>query len=335
MKKKQKKNEIVKVSKPWLKDILAKLNAYRRKYWIQTGISVVLVFAVMILLYQEPFTKAAPTADSVTITSDADWNLGTLSDITVSSDSIEISGDGGAGWPVGWQYRQPVTITNSGSLQTDYQAKLSITYDSQMQADFDDLRFTNASGTSLDYWLQSKIDSTSAVVWVEVDSLAGSGDTVINMYYGNAGVSTGSDVEATFLLFDDFDDGTIDVAKWTETDQAGGDEITESGGKLKFTRLSNDTWDKAVVSVASFTRSDLSFEMDYEWSLNNTSYDALMMGWKDDTGGISYINLVYGYYSSGNGSASTVPKLVYEDQNNRAGVTGSWTVNTDYDVRIR
>ena len=82
-----------------------------------------------------------------------------------------------------WSRRKTVTLTNSGSAQTDYAVKLSITYDNDMQNDFDDLRFTNSSGTPLDYWVQSKTDTDSAIVWVEVDSLAGNDDTTIYMYY--------------------------------------------------------------------------------------------------------------------------------------------------------
>lgn len=75
-----------------------KFRIYRQKYWIQTSISVLLILTLVILLYQEPITKAAPETDFVTVTSDVDWNLGILDDITVSSGAIQINGDGGAGW---------------------------------------------------------------------------------------------------------------------------------------------------------------------------------------------------------------------------------------------
>lgn len=233
-----------------------------------------------------------------------------------------------------WSFRQAITITNSDSLQTDYQVRVPITYDSDMQADFDDIRFTNSSGTALDYWLQSKTDSTSAVVWIEVDSLAATSDTDIYMYYGNSGSSSGSNGEATFILFDDFNDGTLDTSKWTEVDQVPSGEIYESGGKLHFVRLSNDTWNKAVYGKTTYSRSDISFEMDYKWANNNPSYDALMMGWHDNTSGTSYSNLVYGYYNSGSGGSSTVSQNIYEDGSSRGG-GHSWILNQDYDVRIR
>ncbi|MCA9397287.1 DUF2341 domain-containing protein, partial [candidate division WWE3 bacterium] len=236
-----------------------------------------------------------------------------------------------------WSRRKTVTLTNSGSAQTDYAVKLSITYDNDMQNDFDDLRFTNSSGTPLDYWVQSKTDTDSAIVWVEVDSLAGNDDTTIYMYYGNSGASNESNGENTFLLFDDFDDGTIDTSKWTEVDQSGSDEITETGGNLVFSRAANDAWDKTVYANNTFSRDDLSFEMNYTWVSNNPNYDALMMGWKDGTNGTSYTNLVYGYYNQGcNCSTTTDPQYVYEDGSSRGSkAPHTWNQGTYYSVRLR
>ncbi|MCK4429449.1 MAG: hypothetical protein KAU95_03675, partial [Candidatus Aenigmarchaeota archaeon] len=48
----------------------------------------------------------------------------------------------------GWDYRKPITLTeNSGNSLIDYQVKINVTYDFDMQPDFDDLRFTNFDGT--------------------------------------------------------------------------------------------------------------------------------------------------------------------------------------------
>jgi hypothetical protein len=96
--------------------------------------------------------------------------------------------------------RQPITITNTdGSTLSNYQVRLAVTYDSDMQTDFDDLRFASSSGTELDYWLESKTDSTSAVVWVEVDSITANGTSTIYMYYGDDTASTASSVGDTFI----------------------------------------------------------------------------------------------------------------------------------------
>ncbi|OIO80682.1 hypothetical protein AUJ84_02810 [Candidatus Pacearchaeota archaeon CG1_02_32_132] len=206
-----------------------------------------------------------------------------------------------------------------------------------MQINFADLRFTNSSSSPLDYWLQDIVNSSSVTAWVEVDSLTASGNTTVYMYYNNADVNTTSNGTATFLLFDDFDDGTIDTNIWTEVDQAGGDEITEHDGSLWFARDINDAWDKAVYSDDSFTRSNLSFEFDYWWRSNNAEYDALMMGWKDDGTGVSYVNFVYAYYNiGGSGSGTSITQMVYEDGTGKGSLTGhTWDTNQSYDVRVQ
>jgi hypothetical protein len=126
----------------------------------------------------------------------------------------------------GYAKRQPITI-NSASALTDYQVKLTITYDSDMQPDFDDLRFTSADGTTeLSYWLESKTDSTTAIVWVKVPSLA-SGDNTLYMYYANASATTASNGDNTFLFFDHFD-ALPSATKWdiTGTPAQGGSVVS-------------------------------------------------------------------------------------------------------------
>lgn len=107
----------------------------------------------------------------------------------------------------GWSKRKVVTADNSGgSAQTDFQVKVDVTYDADMQADFDDIRFTANDGTTeLDYFLESYTASTSAVFWVEVPSVAADTTTTFLMQYGNGAVSTTSSGSDTFIFFDDFE----------------------------------------------------------------------------------------------------------------------------------
>ena len=242
---------------------------------------------------------------------------------------------GWSGSYTSWSRRQLVTITNSGSGQTDYQVRLPITYDSDMQADFDDLRFANASGTALDYWLETKTDNTSAIVWVEVDTVAGASDTSVYVYYGNAAVNSASNGFNAFPLFDDFNDNVFDTAKWTKIDPRS--KMSEANGKLNFIYGSGaGNWDAAIYGVQSFTRDDWSFEWDQRWTSDYASYDAFMFGWKDDGSGVSYANLVYGYYNQGDGNCTVNCSSPgsYEDGILR-GNTISWNNNTDYNLRLR
>ncbi len=71
----------------------------------------------------------------------------------------------------GVQYtrRKKIPVTGAGSgAQTDFQIKLAALWSAAMQAGFGDVRFTKADmQTLIDAWLESKVDSTSADIWVE------------------------------------------------------------------------------------------------------------------------------------------------------------------------
>lgn len=113
------------------------------------------------------------------------------------------------------EYSKQITITNNNGTTTlnNYPVLLSVSYVSgHMQSDYSDIRFTNAVGVNLPFWIES-YDSSSANVWVNVDSIPGSG-TTIYMYYGYQSVY-GSNGIQTFDLFDDFGGSSIDMNKWS------------------------------------------------------------------------------------------------------------------------
>ncbi|MFZ2886276.1 MAG: DUF2341 domain-containing protein, partial [Minisyncoccia bacterium] len=124
--------------------------------------------------------------------------------------------DGGEGAPTSdwynasWSKRKKISVTNPGAALTNYPVRIDVDYDGDMQNDFDDLRFTSSTGTtSINYWIEEYTTSDSAIVWVEVPSLASLGSADIYMYYGNGSVSTTGDGTATFDFFDDFEDDNI------------------------------------------------------------------------------------------------------------------------------
>lgn len=132
-----------------------------------------------------------------------------------------------ADWLDGWAHRKSHVINNTGGELTNYQMNFTIyrSYGSDSgadvyiglsgcQDDYDDIRFTTSDGTTLlDYWIEES-DSNEADIWVEVDTIAASGNTVIYLYYGNAGASAYSNGENTFDFFDDFPGSSLDTEKW-------------------------------------------------------------------------------------------------------------------------
>lgn len=125
--------------------------------------------------------------------------------------------DGGLGvhssewYNTDWDARKRVRIDNPNSTTTpNAVVEIEVIYDSDMQADFDDLRFTSADGvTLLNHWVGSTTASALAEVWVEVPSLTAESVTDIFMYYNNPAATSSSSMENTFIAADDFEDGDI------------------------------------------------------------------------------------------------------------------------------
>ncbi len=80
----------------------------------------------------------------------------------------------------------------------------------------DDIRFTNDNGDPLSFWTES-YDATVTTVWVKMDNIPASpGSTTIKLYYGKADEASVSNGDDTFILFDDFNDNSLDSGKWVE-----------------------------------------------------------------------------------------------------------------------
>ena len=121
-------------------------------------------------------------------------------------------------WNISWQYRQQINISNTAGNLTDYQVEIKLNSSNvgsnfDWSNDGDDLRFTyynSSSGTETEipYWIESwNSSSQEAIVWVKVPFLENNTNTTIYMYYGNPTAAPKSNGTATFLFFDDFEDG--------------------------------------------------------------------------------------------------------------------------------
>jgi hypothetical protein len=102
------------------------------------------------------------------------------------------------GWyDPGWRYRKQVTIDHTkvagGADLTDFPVLVNLASDANLaahaQASGNDILFTGADGTTkLAHEIESYTSATGAlVVWVKVPILSASVDTVLYIYYGNAG----------------------------------------------------------------------------------------------------------------------------------------------------
>ncbi|MBU1891158.1 hypothetical protein KJ782_06790, partial [Patescibacteria group bacterium] len=142
-------NPTIKELKTKLQETVARLKVYRRKYWIQVSISIVLVLVLAVSLYQEPFSMAAPTQDSYNITSQAQFDQGTFSDTVSQDDSggeVVLDGSGGANWwSANYSLRKLLTITSQDALANDYtvfhtEDLEALVSSNKAQSDYDDIR---------------------------------------------------------------------------------------------------------------------------------------------------------------------------------------------------
>ena len=119
-----------------------------------------------------------------------------------------------------WQYRRAITINNTSNSNTLSNYQVLVTLDTaslisagKMQSTGADIRFTDSDGlTSLSYWIESGINTSSTRIWVKVPSIPASSTKTIYIYYGNPSATGLSNGDATFDFFDDF--SVKDTSKW-------------------------------------------------------------------------------------------------------------------------
>lgn len=73
----------------------------------------------------------------------------------------------------------PITVTNlGGTALSNYQVSITLNTAAlvsagQMLASGNDIRFTDNSCNNLNYWIQSGMNSTATVIWINVNSIPG------------------------------------------------------------------------------------------------------------------------------------------------------------------
>jgi len=130
-------------------------------------------------------------------------------------------------WNDSWPYRRNITINNTQNSNTliDYQVLINITYDSDMNSNFSDLRFTwyNSSddteieipyclGKDCDFFPvpSGEINLTTVNgeftdVIIKVPKIPSNGYTTIYVYYGNSNATSKSNPNETMTIKEDFD----------------------------------------------------------------------------------------------------------------------------------
>jgi hypothetical protein len=143
-------------------------------------------------------------------------------------------------WFPGWQCRAPIAVVNPNSMNlTNFSMPILIPYDSDMNANFSDLRFTQHVGSDIfeiPYWLETVSPSTQAKAWLKAPYLTSAGDSTIYMYYSNPTSDPVSDPNTALAFYDDFEGTTLNTTRWIDphiVDTAS--SVSLNGGMLDFT----------------------------------------------------------------------------------------------------
>lgn len=124
--------------------------------------------------------------------------------------------------------KAPIHINNTaGDALSYYQVNINITYDSDMNNNFSDLRVKNeTAGTFVPYWIEDKSDGTWCNLWFNATSIPASAwcNDTYYLYYGDAGASSASNGTTTFDYYEDFMDEQIKLKLVSETEVLTGNK---------------------------------------------------------------------------------------------------------------
>jgi hypothetical protein len=101
-------------------------------------------------------------------------------------------------------YKAPININNTGnaSILKNFQVNLNVSWNSNMNANFSDIRIYNdTSGLLVPYWNESVVNSSYANIWFNASSIPASiwTNTTYYLYYNNSSAKTLSNGNATFI----------------------------------------------------------------------------------------------------------------------------------------
>ena len=101
-----------------------------------------------------------------------------------------------------WTRMVPITVKNSGDTLSNYAINFEVEYDSDMDSDYEDLRFKHEDAPTnfLKYWIES-YNTSSASIWVKVPTLK-TGTNNMYLFYGNSKVNSESSFGDTFTDWD-------------------------------------------------------------------------------------------------------------------------------------
>ncbi|RLJ04014.1 MAG: hypothetical protein DRP18_05280, partial [Candidatus Aenigmatarchaeota archaeon] len=189
-----------------------------------------------------------------------------------------------AWWNTSWSKRTPICINNTGNSNalTDYQVMINITYDSDMNSNFSDIRVVNdTSGETVPYWIENKSDGNWCKIWFNASYIPASSwcNDTYYLYYNNPSASSASDGDATFEFFDDFEDEKASFGQNLQWQKYSGNPILAPG--------SSGEWDDENIATAFVIKIGNTYHLWYEGN-GNPDYWEWKIGHATSSDGITW-----------------------------------------------
>jgi hypothetical protein len=233
-----------------------------------------------------------------------------------------------AWWNTSYTRCVNITINNTDTnVKNNFPVNLNITYDADMQTDFDDIRFYNGTcnnaGDVIYAELESKTDSANAYVWIRMNLSVGSNN--ISMYYGNAAVghnwdTSGNVWDSNYVLVMHMNDSHDSTKNANNAVQSGGTFVDGKWGKAY-----NVTGTKYSLNISDSTTMNISKNSTFEgWVYSSTIPVTGRVISKE----LATSALPYALELSGQGNIS------FCTLNNGTGISEQCSVTTNSAVRI-
>jgi hypothetical protein len=224
-------------------------------------------------------------------------------------------------------YRIPVTIDNTQNSNnlTDYQ--ICITLDTaslisagKMRSDCGDIRFIDSDGvTMLNYWIESGINTTSTKIWVKIPFIPANSTKTIYLYYGNPDETSLSDGNKTFLLYNDFESGTLEGWNIYNGGGTGTGGVVLLDGRYQLRLYAPNTLNRVQANKA-FSSSNAGYAIEVLFKTGSTVGDGILVGFSDGSLNVpseDHPKNGYLYAIARDGNAADVIEKMYNNAFNR------------------
>lgn len=130
-----------------------------------------------------------------------------------------------------WERMMPISVINAGDETLyDYVLDTTISYDSDMQSDFDDIRFADENSFPLTYWMGDMIMGDSVDILLRIPELPALQTTTVYMFYGNPFV--GDESDDTIFTWAEITDEDLRISWTLHTEGAWDPDVAYGSDKF-------------------------------------------------------------------------------------------------------